>query len=752
MKKSEYINLKINGRLFPSWVMANFKDYKLPELIKGNDPCNETYKDELRKYQTFVSRYLDNTSPYKDLLIYHGLGAGKTATLINLYNVLYNATPGWNIFLLIRASLHNEPWLAELKKWLSEKNYDDRMQNIHFVHYDSPYADKNFLEEIKKSDTSKKNIFVIEEAHNFIKNVYSNISSKEGKKAQIIYDYIIKEKLDKPNTRIVCISATPAINTPYELALLFNLLRPGIFPNSEAQFNSIFVHGGTFPTINESTKNTFQRRIMGLVSFYIGATPDAFATQMRHNVDVMMSDHQAKAYEYFEEIEAAQMKKSLGKSESYRTYTRQACNFVFPHIDQHVNAEARPRPGKFRISEREAAQYEEGEIALDKKSQLAKYVEALDNYIKTLRRYFDNAEKKDKDNKHTIHDDVKIFKDKYKGDYEEFSKEKHSNLLNLLKECSHKMVRIILNISISKGPVLVYSNYVVMEGLQIFKLYLNYFGYSHISNDNKPGYSYAEFHGSIDQKERAKTVSIFKDPKNMYGDLAKIILISPAGSEGISLYNMRQVHIMEPYWHETRITQMIGRAVRLCSHKALPKEERHVDVFRYKSVRKNTKQTSDQYIEDLARSKDNLIQSFLDPIKEVAVDCALFQPHNKLLGNYKCFQFNQNSLFDNNIGPAYRQDIKDDLKLDNGLNSINSTVMKVRVVKIKAVKLLNSDIKSPKYSDPDNYWYSSDTRVVYDYDLHYPIGKVAVEEDIPVKIEGDIYVMDKVIPIPMITK
>lgn len=748
MKKSEYISLKINGRLFPSWVMANFKDYKLPEIIRGRDPCNETYKDELRKYQTFVSRYLDNASPYKDLLIYHGLGAGKTATLINLYNVLYNATPGWNLFLLIRASLHNEPWLAELKKWLQEKDFDDRMKNIHFVHYDSPYADKNFLEEMKQSDSSKKNIFVIEEAHNFIKNVYSNISSREGKKAQIIYDYITREKLEKPDTRVVCISATPAINTPYELALMFNLLRPGSFPSSEAQFNSIFVQGGTFPTINQSTKNTFQRRILGLVSFYIGATTDYFASQMRHNVDVMMSDYQTKAYEHYEEIEEMQMKRSLGKSESYRTYTRQACNFVFPHIDQHVNAESRPRPGKFRITEREAAQYEEGEVALDKKSQLAKYIEALNMYTTRLTKYFDDTNSKDRANKHTLYDDVKSFTDKHKGDYDSFLKDKHSMLFDIMKECSHKMVRIILNISLSKGPVLVYSNYVLMEGLQIFKLYLSYFGYSHISKDNRPGFSYAEFHGGIDQKERAKTVSIFKDPKNMYGELAKIILISPAGSEGISLFNMRQVHIMEPYWHETRIIQMIGRAVRFCSHKALPKEERHVDVYRYKSVRKNSKQTSDQFIEDLARSKDNLIQSFLDPIKEAAVDCAMFQPHNKLLGNYKCFQFNENSLFDANIGPAYRQDIKDDLKLDNGLNSINSTVMKLRVVKIKAVKLLNNDLKNPKYSDPENYWYSSDTRVVYDHDFHYPVGKVAVEDDIPVKVNGDTYVMDKVVPIP----
>ena len=66
------------------------------------------------------------------------------------------------------------------------------------------------------------------------------------------------------------------------------------------------------------------------------------------------------------------------------------------------------------------------------------------------------------------------------------------------------------------------------------------------------------------------------------------------------------------------------------------------------------KQTTDQYIEDVARSKDGLIQSFLDAVKEVAVDCNLFKAHNMITQEYKCFQFEEPSLFDKNIGPAYR--------------------------------------------------------------------------------------------------
>jgi hypothetical protein len=162
-------------------------------------------------------------------------------------------------------------------------------------------------------------------------------------------------------------------------------------------------------------------------------------------------------------------------------------------------------------------------------------------------------------------------------------------------------------------------------------------------------------------------------------------MISPAGAEGISLNNVRQVHIMEPYWHEVRITQMNGRAIRHCSHKDLPLNERHVDIYRYKSVRNTSKITSDQFKENIARSKDGLIQSFCDAMKEVAVDCQLYKAHNMMRNEYKCFQFDEPSLFDEQVGPAYKDDIHDDIKTNNGLNSTNSSVMRIKVIKIKSV-------------------------------------------------------------------
>ena len=775
--KSSYPNFKINGRLFPIWILQNFKKYKLPEIIRkdGEDPCNIKTKLALRSYQEFISAYMDYNSPYHDILLFHGLGSGKGASTINIYNALYNASSGWNVFLLIKASLHDYPWEDELKKWLSKEDYEHRYANIIWIHYDSPFADKNFDDAKKRADATKKNMYIIDEAHNFISNVYSNLSSKKGKRAINIYDAITQDKKDNPSTRVVLLSGTPSINKPFELALMFNLLRPDAFPKSEVLFNQYYIDDSTIPTINARTKNMFQRRIIGLVSYYIGSTPDLYASQTTHFVDVPMSAYQSDMYEHFEEIERVMSQNQKGnsnkKSESYRTYTRQSSNFVFPAINDVVTGENRPRPNKFKIGERELEMIlktKDTKLIKEKlSSQSQGYFKMLKTFQDTFDDYLQKMYNKEKDTKKNIEADMERFKEY--STFDEFV-EKDTNKSEVIKTmliCSRKYVNIIFNLLKSPGPVLIYTNYVLLEGIDILKVYLKYFGFdAYNSKTVKPYFGYGEFHNGISKPDRKNAIKVEKDSENLHGKLIKIMIFSPAGAEGISLENIRQVHIIEPYWTEVRIIQMIGRAVRICSHKSLPMSERHVDIYRYRSVKHNIKvkeivegqtvkkqsikiedpsklRTVDFDIEDLARSKNNLIQSFLDAVKEVAIDCELNKNHNMMATKYRCFQFNEVSLFDKNIGPAYKEDILEDKRLDNGSNSTNSITIKVKAMKIKG-------IIDEKKEDVQNYWYNPETGTVYDFDLYYPIGRIKQNIDgIPIKVDKDTYHIE-LIHIPLI--
>jgi len=772
MQDNEYIDLKKNGKIFPTWIVKNFKKYKLPNVIiqEGEDPCNIQIKQELNKYQTFISKYMSPESSINEILIYHNLGSGKTATIINLMNVFFNYDPSINIVLLIKASLHDDPWLEEMKKWLARDgnlNNVPLYKNIRWVHFNSPIADKKFFDEIKGLDLSKKTMYVIDEVHGFISNVYSNINSKNRRRAQSIYDFIYKEKQENKNTKIVLASATPAINIPFELSLLFNLLRPGCLPLSEAEFNRLFITENTiYPILNPLHRNLFVRRILGLVSYYIGSTPDKFAKQEHETINLEMSQYQYDIYREFEQkeisIEKSSKQHSKGKStpKLYKTYTRQASNFVFPDVSSVVNGLSRPRPNKFKLTEKLGVSLEKGKIketnaSIDAEA-IKQYMNALNHFLTETEKYFHDIHKIDVKNGRTVIDDVNEFRggfnDKYEKSFKKFYEDTKikSDLLMKMYECSPKMSAIAFMTYISNGKVMIYSNYVLMEGLDMMRVYLKLLGF----NDYKTSaenMGYCEYHGRFTQEERKEVKKMYNSSNNIRGNKCKVIMLSPSGTEGIQLYNMKQEHIMEPYWTEVRIQQVIGRGIRQCSHKELPIEERVINVYRYKTVKpekldeSDTKhESTDEHIESWAKSKDNLMQTFLSALKEAAVDCELFKSHNMMSQLYSCFNFSQTDIMTKNIGPAYLEDIKQDMLNDSGLHAANTKVVRIKVIKVKAVKRIDVD----KFSNPDIYWFDNKSNIFYDYETYYPIGRAEILNNIPLKTDKDTFVINDLVMIP----
>ena len=138
-ENQNYIDLKINGKRFPLWMMLNLKNYRLDNF--GSDTLLSSVDIKsisgqvftLKKYQAMLGELLTYKSKQKNALVYHGLGSGKTGTAINVYNVLYNYNPMWNVFILIKASLRDDPWMKDLKKFMPAHEYEQRMQNINFM-------------------------------------------------------------------------------------------------------------------------------------------------------------------------------------------------------------------------------------------------------------------------------------------------------------------------------------------------------------------------------------------------------------------------------------------------------------------------------------------------------------------------------------------------------------------------------------------------------------------------------------------
>tara|TARA_B100000497_G_scaffold127565_1_gene169809 strand:- start:1202 stop:2680 length:1479 start_codon:yes stop_codon:yes gene_type:complete len=103
--------------------------------------------------------------------------------------------------------------------------------------------------------------------------------------------------------------------------------------------------------------------------------------------------------------------------------------------------------------------------------------------------------------------------------------------------------------------------------------------------------------GSVSMEERNNIKETFNASDNLYGENIFGILVSSSGAEGISLFAVRQSHILEPYWNNARMLQVEGRTIRYQSHVNLigssninspteddPKDERKIEVFYYYSV------------------------------------------------------------------------------------------------------------------------------------------------------------------------
>ena len=115
-----------------------------------------------------------------------------------------------------------------------------------------------------------------------------------------------------------------------------------------------------------------------------------------------------------------------------------------------------------------------------------------------------------------------------------------------------------------------------------------------------------------------------KQKGNIEGHKVKVVLISKAGSEGIDLKFIRQVHILEPWYNMNRLDQIIGRAVRNFSHKDLPFEKRNVQIFMYGTlIADSEEEAADLYVYRVAEYKAIQIGKVSRVLKQTAVDCII---------------------------------------------------------------------------------------------------------------------------------
>ena len=231
-------------------------------------------------------------------------------------------------------------------------------------------------------------------------------------------------------------------------------------------------------------------------------------------------------------------------------------------------------------------------------------------------------------------------------------------------------------------------------------------------------------------------------------------MITSSGAEGITLKNVRYVHIMEPYWHPVRQEQIIGRAVRICSHEGLPDNLKNVKVFVYlmkfsdiqlngdpngkTESEKKTKLspecrkfdiskkykkgedtdlkyiTTDQSLHEISQIKDEINKSILKLIKESSIDCQIHRKHSDSTEVLQCYNYNAK---DSKETFTFNPDISKDQ---------NDVMAKKNQRKKREIKAKKMTLKGKEYLYIENPKLTRQKRVdkkykrILDGDLYFP--------------------------------
>lgn len=680
----------------------------IQNIIKIQDKMCKNKQFELAPHQVFIRNFMSLQTPYNGLLIYHGLGTGKTCSSINVAEeqrsyykqmgidkqiiVVANKkvqegyklqlfdesklkrTNGiWNIkscagnnfineIVFTKDSKYSELNEEEAKKLLVKqikkliKKYYKFYGYVEFSNEISKVVKQFQLNKIETIEDMKKNklkalrqrfnntLIIIDEVHNIRPD--SEIKGLK-KTSQNFFDLVTYTE----NMKILLLTGTPMFNHYSEIIWILNLLNRND-NRYTLSVSDIFDSNGNF---TDNGKDLLIKKSTGYISYLQGEDPFSFPFRLYpydinlpdgniikenslkklmednenyypklqvnganidktiQNLDLFMNNMEETQWKYYSRYidylnKTSNVFRAKGKSLNYTLITTplQLTNFCFPHRDFDTEQET--------------------EAIFTKISG-----------IKGLVNCFNATEKQ-----------VKKYKNlKYKsGIYKNlFSKEN-------LKLYSKKIFNIINIIEKSEGIIILYSNFIA-GGCVPLACALEEIGFDryneenilhkdHVTKNDKKG-NYILLTGDTNlSKNDKKNYIDCTSTRNKNGELIKVIIISEAASEGLDFKNIRQVHILEPWFNLYRTGQIEGRGIRYKSHCELKFEKRNCLIFLHGSYIDNETEIIDLYVYRLAEKKALEIGNVTRVLKENSIDCVLNESQQNLSQDF----MNKNVMID----------------------------------------------------------------------------------------------------------
>jgi hypothetical protein len=640
---------KFNKKIFEKKEFYQTK-YDLDKYQKGIEDSQKEIcpsKDKqfkLLDHQIFLRTYMNSKTPYNGVLLYHGLGSGKTCSAITIaesYKKELKKNTTKKILVLVAGTSIEENFRKEIhdiKKGYNQCTFSEYI-NYHELDSDrekerksNDLIDKNYeIEHYQKftniistkykelprekfarwiDNIFSNRVFVIDEVHNLkVKDNDDSIKRYDAVKLVVKYS---------KNMKLVLLSGTPMSHSPREIVDVLNLLLindnyPQVVTNDI--FSNDVLKDDAIPLLNKLSK--------GYISFIRTENPLTFAKR-----------------EYPESITVTQFMKKKFKG-----------LYIIDNIKEDLKSSIKFIPCKM------------GKI------QKERYLDFL------------------KSSKVNIQDLIQMNIIGY--DYKEKDsvlKIPHDNFVeSKIGDYSMKLYNMLQNIKNGKrGPIFIYSNYRDKGVLMIGSMLLRNGIDLDRSNDNiffnnkvfkskrkrptdilcaiccnkkseceEKGHKYKPMKfnfiiGETQEDEQRKIIRKFNDSNNIDGGQLTILIGSSVLKEGVSLLHVRQLHVLEPWHNRSRIEQVIGRGLRHCSHKNLPKTERNIAIHLYASIIDNTYNLTNNNRENVKGLMNEILNN--DSFKD-NVPIALSKYVNDLfpLFSYDVIMYKRSELLDINI-------------------------------------------------------------------------------------------------------
>ena len=535
----ELNNTNFEKNIF-DYFAENNKDYQ--SLISEGNRCqfNKNSKKTITLAQLFLKNFAEkllNNDTNRGLLCWHSTGSGKTC----LATGAMEAFKGKRVIYLtsVDAKKANPPdsfyecassFFPQFKKKLDSSKKDNKnmeaifkKNNIHFHSFATLTHLLGIYKPLKKSEPNflKDSLIIIDEIHQIFKPL-----PNQKKEHDALKEFLLNINSDNlKNTKLLILTATPGGNKE-DIIMLLNMIR---------KVNSPQI---TLPDLeNEEKQKKFSDDIRGLISYF-----DA-------SLDFT----------------------KFPKLYQYPLHTTFMSSIIYSNNNSVFNNKDKPDKQFLKYLEKSKEVKEENK---DYESLMNK--NELNKYYKTLRKYSNMLFN------HVNDMSLNEFSSKIPYMFEKIEtnpKQKHYIYSAFFE--SRGFGQSILGIGKLLEKHMEYKKFTLSQANTIKNL-------KDIGKDKRYiliGTTNLDDKSDSDIKKELlkvkKLLKFYNDPINKNGEYIQLLLASKQFNESIDLKAVRHMHIFEPLVSWISRKQLLGRAVRHCSHSNLDKSEWNVKLHEY---------------------------------------------------------------------------------------------------------------------------------------------------------------------------